>query len=195
MGFSIKKLIGFTFILFFFTACDSDDDSGAPGQQEEEQSTVSFTLNGGIDGAFSGRSSLGINVFPQGSAVNWQFNDPEGSNPVWKLEFAYNDQDTLIIGPGTYSLGSGIDVIAGEADLMALYVDESVTYDNGLPANWGGAQGDVEGSVTVTSQVGDFLEGTFELTLSDGGSSDTPFEDLIITEGAFRTKMTVAYIE
>lgn len=178
-------------------SCGDDDNgngAGGPTAPDQVDNPMSFTVAGGMNGDFAGEAQIGINVDGSGSAVTWQFADLSGSDPFWKLELTYGGDDTVIVAPGTYTLGNLAQMVEGEVDFMATFLNQGMTYEGGAAAMWG-ATGDAEGTVVVTAQDGDFLEGTFEVMLSDAGLGGTPFDDLVITNGVFRAPMTVAYIE
>lgn len=182
-------------LLSGLSACsDDDNDGGGSAGPNNVNNPMSFNVSGGMNGEYAGESSIGINVDQDGSALTWENADLSGQDDFWKLEFTYVGNDTVIIAPGTYTLGNLSEMVNGEVDLMATFLNHGMLYEGGMAAAWG-STGDVEGSINVTSQDGDFLEGTFELTLSDSGFGPEPFDDIVITDGVFRARMTIAYIE
>ncbi len=175
---------------------DDDDNNNAGGGSDPTGSSANIVVQGALEAEYSGRSFIGINVSNNESALTWEMTGPTGQEPFWKLEFAYVGSDTVIVEPGTYTLGNLSEHASGEKDFYAQFLDATLSESGSPFVQWGGL-GNVDGEVIVSSQSGNFLQGTFEVTLSHPATfsgEEPPVDDVFIT-GSFNARQQVAFIE
>jgi len=159
---------------------DDDDNGGGTTPPPAPADYVTFDLGGAIEGERTGISIATNDITANGSLFTFEhlkpITEPGGA---WKLTILYNGGDTLMIEPGTYTIGNQEAFDDGLVDFTALYLDEL----NGEPVSWNPFEG-VTGAVIVTEILGDeFISGTFEVVFTDDNLGV-----LTISNGDFRSR-------
>ncbi|NND51118.1 MAG: hypothetical protein HKN54_01850 [Flavobacteriaceae bacterium] len=152
-----------TVSLVTITGCKSDDDGGNGG------GAASGTIEANIDGAaFTSLELTSIATLANGNLII-QGNDADGKSVVMTI-FAYD-------GEGTYEF-TGVDP-------LILHTASYIEADINNPANtqsWlAPFDGTLAGSVSISNETSDSIEGTFEFT----GKNANDMSMVDVTMGSF----------
>lgn len=209
---NFKKIFNLSYIclLAILVSCSSDDADNQGGPGSGSDLYANFELSGGgvvgeddrlAQGLYVGGDPL-VSVITtsdeEGASVHWSTYTPTSeSSPFWKLDFITEEYPSYPLTTGTYTLGNFNDASEGNADFGVVFISEDVPPQT-VPYQWGGI-GDVQGTVTITeiergvldNGLNGIVSGTFELTLSgqSSGSVNPPLNDIVITNGEFRSKL------
>ena len=156
-------LLMVTVTVVAFTGCKSDDDGGESG------GAANGTIEAKIDGAsFTSLNLTSIATLANGNLII-QGNDADGKSIVMTI-FSY-------AGEGTYEFTGADPLILN----IAAYVEADI--NNPMNSQTWSAPFDttMAGSVSISSETGDNIQGTFEFT----GQNPNDNSQKVISEGSF----------
>lgn len=158
--FSLIMLLG---ALFTLGSCDKDDD---------DPTTADVYLICKVNGADFSANPLTIGGVATNGALRVQGNTSAGESIVMTLNTGYN-------GEGTYGFGQNF-VFSGST---AIYIPNAT---NPLESYAAALFGNNAGEITVTSDDGTYVEGTFQFNCANQQNTS---QTANITEGEFRMKL------
>lgn len=158
-------------------SCSSDDDGNDPGPSDTAiLDEISLDISGSVSGSRSGESVIKIN-----NNVGYNTFEIKGSDEpqaTFNINFyTYNGGNNPIPWPekGTYSLNSSDDYTNGQGFRVTF---EDVT-------EWRDYSKNVTGSLTITDNSNERLQGTFEFSADEHGGTGS----ISVTNGVFYASM------
>jgi len=162
----------FLFLSFGFTSC-SDDDGDGGGGSTAAAGTLKATVDGQNFESASMTTSATIVEAGGGKSFAVTATDLEGRNLTLQISFGYE-------GEGTYEIGGDNTVfVVATWVVIDLNTFQPTTYASPFEDTT------VRGSMTITSDDGSNVQGTFEFVAGDGDGSQGPINTVNVTNGSF----------